>query len=60
MVSSIEGLFELVDVTNPNRTYKNPNDVISLITALESKGAVTNDNYKALQEESRGVQGTCR
>lgn len=51
VVSSIEGLFELVDVTNPNRTYKNPNDVISLITALESKGAVTNDNYKALQEE---------
>lgn len=50
-VSAIENLFTTVTVTNPNRTYKNPSDVISLISALQAKGEVTNENYLTFQTE---------
>ncbi len=56
IVSNIEGLFKTVNVTNPNRTYKDPASVVALINALASKGAVTKDNYLALQEECENIR----
>ena len=56
IVSNIEGLFKTVNVTNPNRTYKDPASVVALINTLASKGAVTKDNYLALQEECENIR----
>lgn len=48
-VSQIEALFE-VNVTNPNRTYKQASEVVTLINQLSNKGAVTSENYLELKE----------
>lgn len=58
IIGNIEGLFTIVSVTNPNRVFPDPNNVITKITELETKGEVTNDNYlefKALCEEIRSL-----
>lgn len=44
VVADIEGLFE-VNVTNPNRTYPDPNTVIEAINNLEALGTMNNENY---------------
>ena len=49
IINNIEGLFTTVAVTNPNRVFPDPNNVITKITELEAKGEVTNDNYLEFQ-----------
>lgn len=49
-VSSIEGLFTAVSVTNPDRWYAQPDEVISKINELDTMGEITNDNYVEIGE----------
>ena len=44
-VSSIEGLFTTVSVTNPDRWYAQADEVIAKINELDTMGEITNDNY---------------
>jgi len=44
-VSSIEGLFTTVSVTNPDRWYAQADEVIAKIDELDTMGEITNDNY---------------
>lgn len=46
-VASIEGLFELISVTNPDRWYAKPEEVISKINEIEiTFGEITTENYE--------------
>ena len=56
-VASLEGLFESINVTNPNRTYADPADVVALIEALAEKGAVTVENHLELLAECEAIRG---
>ncbi len=47
-VASIEDLFTVINVTNPNRTYADPSEVISMIDALASLGEVSAENHLEL------------
>ena len=47
-VASIEDLFSVIDVTNPNRTYADPNEVTEMIDDLSSVGGVTAENHLEL------------
>ena len=61
MVEQLEGLFDLVNPTNPNRVYKQPSEAIAAIEALAAKGdisSITRDNYetwKGYCAEARAV-----
>ena len=62
-VEQIEDLFENtsngyrnINVTNPNRTYKQASEVIALIETLSAKGEVTADNYLQIQEECASIR----
>ena len=48
-VAAIEGLFETVKVTNPDRSYPSAAEVTELIDALASLGEVNAENYLELQ-----------
>lgn len=55
-VANLEALFTTVNPTNPNRSYKNPADVVAEINEIIAKGEMTNDNYlefKTLCENAR-------
>lgn len=55
-VANLESLFTTVNPTNPNRSYKNPADVVAEINEIIAKGEMTNDNYlefKVLCENAR-------
>ena len=56
-VASLEGLFKSINVTNPNRTYADPADVVALIEALAEKGAVTVENHLELLAECEAIRG---
>lgn len=47
-VASIEDLFSVIDVTNPNRTYADPSEVTEMIDDLASLGEVTAENHLEL------------
>lgn len=47
-VASIEDLFSVIDVTNPNRTYADPSEVIKAIDDLAALGEVTAENHLEL------------
>ena len=47
-VASIEDLFSVIDVTNPNRTYADPDEVIKEIDDLATLGTVTAENHLEL------------
>lgn len=47
-VASIEDLFSMIDVTNPNRTYADLGEVVELIDNLASIGKVTMENHLEL------------
>ena len=47
-VSSIEALFTIINVTNPNRTYADPSEVIEAIDDLVTLGEVTAENHLEL------------
>ena len=44
-VAAIEGLFKDINVTNPNRTYSDPNKVVEMINTLSTLGEVTAENH---------------
>ena len=59
-VALIEGLFTDVSVTNPDRSYPSADSVIAAIEELKALGAVTQENYLAMQarcEEIRAMYG---
>ena len=56
VVSNIEDLFKEINVTNPNRTYKDPLEVVELINSLASNGAVTKDNYLTLKDKCENIR----
>ena len=47
-VAAIEGLFTSMNVTNPNRAYAEPGEVVELIDNLISLGEVTSENHLEL------------
>ncbi len=49
VVGSLESLFTKITVTNPNRLYPDPNEVLIAIEGLINKGEVTESNYLELQ-----------
>lgn len=49
VVGSLESLFTKVTVTNPNRSYPDPTEVVTAIEELINKGEVTESNYLELQ-----------
>ena len=49
VVGSLESLFAKVTVTNPNRSYPDPTEVVTAIEELINKGEVTESNYLELQ-----------
>lgn len=55
-VSEIEALFTTVNVTNPNRVYKDPQVVVDLINTMVQKGVVTNDNYLEFKAECEMIR----
>ena len=55
-VAELEGILKDVNVTNPDRTYKQPSEVISAIKALQALGPVTADNYLEMQVECQKVR----
>lgn len=55
-VTAIEGLFETVNVTNPNRSYPLPSAVVELINSLSSFGEITNDNYVEVSEKCEEIR----
>lgn len=60
-VAELEGLFDVVNPTNPNRVYMQPAEAIAAIEALAAKGEISSinaDNYKTwigYCEEARAV-----
>ncbi len=60
-VAELEGMFDKVNPTNPERTYKQPSEAIAAIEALEAKGdksTITAENYeiwKGYCAEARAV-----
>lgn len=48
-VEAIEGLFETVKVTNPDRSYPSATEIVELIDALASLGEVSAENYLELK-----------
>ncbi len=49
-VATLEGLFTQINVTNPNRAYADPNEVVEMINELTKQGVVTTDNHLELLE----------
>lgn len=55
-VASLEALFESMNVTNPNRTYADPNEVVKMIDDLVSLGSVTAENHLDLLAECEEIR----
>ena len=55
-VASIEDLFSVIDVTNPNRTYADPDEVIKAIDDLAALGEVTAENHLELLAECEAIR----
>lgn len=55
-VAEIEALFDTVSVTNPNRVYANPQEVVDAIDALNALGEMTNDNYLTYKEKCEEIR----
>ena len=55
-VANIEGLFEKVNVTNPNRSYPLPSAVVELINSLSSFGEVTAENYVEVGKKCQEIR----
>ncbi len=60
-IAELEGMFDKVNPTDPERTYKQPSEAIAAIEALAAKGdksSITAENYeqwKGYCEEARAV-----
>ena len=57
VISQVEVLFEKVNVTNPDRSYPDPTNVVSKINELVSLGEVTELNYLSLQTKCEEIRG---
>lgn len=55
-VASLEALFTSMNVTNPNRTYADPNEVVNMIDDLSSVGGVTAENHLELLAECEEIR----
>ena len=55
IVNKIEEKFDTVNVTNPNRQYLNPLEIITKIEQMVAKGEVTNNNYLQFEEECKAI-----
>lgn len=55
IVNKIEEKFNTVNVTNPNRQYLNPSEVMNKIEQMALKGEVNNDNYLQFEEEYKAI-----
>ena len=55
IVNKIEEKFNIVNVTNPNRQYLNPSEVMTKIEQMALKGEVNNDNYLQFEEECKTI-----
>ena len=55
IVNKIEEKFSIVNVTNPNRQYLNPSEVMTKIEQMALKGEVNNDNYLQFEEECKTI-----
>ena len=55
-VAAIEGLFETVKVTNPDRSYPSATEIVELIDALASLGEVSAENYLELQVKCEEIR----
>jgi len=55
-VAALEGLFANINVTNPDRSYADPSEVVALINALAEKGEVTAENHLELLAECEAVR----
>ena len=60
-VAELEGMFDTVNPTDPDRTYKQPSEAIAAIEALKAKGDISSINetnyetWKGYCEEARAV-----
>lgn len=60
-IAELEGMFDYVNPTDPDRTYKQPSEAIEAIEALAAKGAISSINsenyeiWKGYCEEARAV-----
>ncbi|MBR3845264.1 MAG: hypothetical protein IKM40_01635 [Clostridia bacterium] len=55
-VAAIEGLFETVKVTNPDRSYPSATEIVEPIDALASLGEVSAENYLELQVKCEEIR----
>ena len=55
-VAAVEALFNSVNVTNPEREYLSPGVVVALISALEARGEVTQENYLDIGAECERIR----
>ena len=54
-VAEIEALFTTVNVTNPNRTYNDPSEVVALINELPAVNDITENNYLDVNEQLEAI-----
>ncbi|MGN1103599.1 MAG: hypothetical protein ACI4QI_01865 [Candidatus Coproplasma sp.] len=54
-VAAVEGLFKTINVTNPDRQYPDPAEVVTMISAISAK-TITQDNYQQIGEECEAAR----
>ncbi len=55
-VTLLEAMNKTVNVTDPNRKYNKPEDVVALIDELIAMGEVTQENYLAVGEKCEAIR----
>ena len=55
-VAALEALLTTINVTNPNRTYPNPAEVVAAIDAITAMGEVTADNHLEVQAKCEAAR----
>lgn len=55
-VANLEVLIAKINVSNPNRTYAAPEEVVAMIDALVALGAVTAENHLELQAKCEEIR----
>lgn len=55
-VAALEALLTTINVTNPNRTYPDPAEVVAAIDAITAMGEVNADNYLDIQAKCEAAR----
>ena len=55
-VAALEALLTTINVTNPNRTYPDPAEVVASIDAITAMGEVNADNYLDIQAKCEAAR----